>query len=107
MFKRKNRVPGNVGFNNALILSTLLFTIKIKKNGLSINRFAVIVSKKIDLRATIRNKVKRLVRIIIEELYKTIDEGYDTLFIAKKGILKKTKNEIHMSIKEVLGKKTF
>lgn len=107
MFKRKNRVPWNIRFSDAYSFSVPLFTIKIKKNEFLYTRFSVIVSKKIDKRATSRNKIKRLVRSIFEEFYKNMVKGYDILFIAKENIFKKTKKEIKEAIEKMLTKEGF
>lgn len=107
MFKRKNRVPGNTRFRNAYLFSTPLFEIKIKKNKLPFNRFAVVVAKKIDKRATVRNKIKRLVRSILQELYGSMITGLDLIFIGKKNILKTTSVQIKKNMENLLKKEGF
>lgn len=94
MFKRENR----------LVRGAPEFILKVKENGLLINRFRIVVSKKIDKRAVVRNKIKRMFRSGMVELNKNMIVGHDILFIAKIGSLNKTKEEIGISIKNALEK---
>lgn len=104
MFKRENRLAAGVRFNNSYSFSTSQFVLKIRKNGLALNRFGIIVSKKIDKRAVGRNKIKRAFREALISLMKNMVFGYDMLFIAKPGILNKTKEEIERLAEESLRK---
>lgn len=97
-------MPWGIRFNNSRLLSVPLFTIKTKENGLLFNRFAIIVSKKVDKRAVVRNRIKRLIGSCIEELYKNLRPGYDAIFIVKKGAIGKTRQEFCWEIKYNLGK---
>ncbi|MBI2028651.1 MAG: ribonuclease P protein component [Candidatus Levybacteria bacterium] len=104
MFKRQNRLPRGVGFYNSNFFSTPFFVLKVKGNGLIVNRFGIVVSKKIDKRSTVRNKIKRIFRSILIDLNKDIISGQDMLFIVKKEILNKTNNKIDLQIRGVLEK---
>ncbi len=104
MFKRENRLVPGVRFNNSYNFSVPQFVLKTKKNGLTLNRFGVVVSKKIDKRAVGRNKIKRVFRDTLYELNKNIIPGHDILFIVRIGILNKTKEEIRFLIKDSLQK---
>jgi len=104
MFKKENRLVSSVRFNNSFSLSVPQFVIKKKINGLPVNRFGVVVSKKIDKRAVVRNRIKRMFRIALLDLNKNMLAGHDILFIVKIGSLNKTEGEIHVSIKNALEK---
>lgn len=104
MFKRENRLVSNVRFNNSYSLSVPEFVLKKRKNGLLLNRFGIVVSKKIDKRATVRNKIKRIFRNVLSDLNNNMMPGHDILFIAKNSSLSKTKEEINISIKNALEK---
>ncbi len=99
MFKKENRLKAGVGFSNSNNYSAPQFILKIKKNGLLVNRFGIVVSKKIDKRAVVRNRIKRMLRDICVKLNKNMVAGRDILFIVKKEILGKTKEE-NMTISE-------
>jgi len=107
MFKKEFRLDRNVKFNNSFTFSAPEFVLKGKKNGLIVNRFGIVVSKKIDKRATARNKIKRIFRSSLLDLNKNMTVGHDILFIVKIGILGKKKEEIQLAIKSVLEKAGF
>ncbi|MBI2430793.1 MAG: ribonuclease P protein component [Candidatus Levybacteria bacterium] len=83
MFKKKYRLSARVYLRQALVIHTLFFTLRIAKSSLPFSRFGFVVSKKIDQRSVVRNKVKRKVRLCIEELITRIKGGYDMLFYIK------------------------
>src|SRR3989344_8979389 len=81
--------------------SSLFFVAKLRKNTLSHNRYAFIVSKKIDSRATVRNRIRRLFQasVVASSISKT---GYDILFIAKKNALYATREKLVDNIQKTL-----
>jgi ribonuclease P protein component len=107
MFKRENRLVSGVSFKNSYLFATPEFVLKEVKNGLPINRFGIIVSKKIDKRAVVRNKVKRIFRTVLADLDKKMKKGHDILIIVKKGILNKAKEEISLILENVVVKSNF
>jgi len=96
-------LPGVV-FSAGRSFSTQFFLIKVIENGLGLNRFGIIVSKKIDKRAVARNRIKRLISSCIEELYKDMGFGYDMLFIVKRSALGKTREEFLEAMKDIFRK---
>lgn len=104
MFKRENRLVYGVKFNNSYNFSVPQFILKTKSNGLLLNRFGIVVSKKIDKKAVIRNKIKRIFRSSLVDLNNNMTVGHDILFIVKPGILSKKKEEIQLAIKSTLEK---
>jgi|GEM_PF-4605082 len=103
MFKKENRVPGQIKFNNARRYSTSLFTVKTKDNELKLNRFAIVVSKNIYKKSTARNKAKRLLRSVIEKIEMKKEEGKDILIIVKGDVLKAVKGDLAKHLNEVLS----
>jgi len=104
MFKRENRLVPEVKFNNSNLIANPQFILKEKGNGLSINRFGIVVSKKIDKRAVARNRIKRFLRTTLVNLYGKMSTGHDILIIVKKEILSKTKEENQLAIENALRK---
>lgn len=104
MFKRENRLVPGVRFNNSYQLFSPEFVLKEKGNGLLLNRFGIVVSKKIDKRAVVRNSIKRIFRQALSDFNKDMMPGHDILFIARIGILNKTKEENYGIIKNALRK---
>lgn len=107
MFKRENRLAAGVRFNSSRFFTTPLFVLKVKENNLNLNRFGIVVSKKIDKRAVARNKIKRIFRSSLIALNKNMTVGHDILYIAKSGIINKTKEEACLLIKDSLQKAGF
>jgi len=79
---------------------TPLFSVKLRKNDVGHNRFAFIISKKIDKRAVVRNTLKRRMAAAVTAL-EVKDSGYDHIFYMKKAALEKTQEELEMAIKEL------
>jgi ribonuclease P protein component len=104
MFKRENRLVPGIKFNNSFLLATPQFVLKEKVNNLNINRFGIVVSKKIDKKAVGRNKIKRFFRTVILNLENKMNQGHDILLIIKKGIIGKTKEENILTVKQALTK---
>src|SRR3989344_7942960 len=104
MFKRENRLVRGVRFKNSYSFSVPQFVLKKRKNGLLLNRFGIVVSKKIDKRAVVRNKVKRIFRNVLSDLNSNMISGHDILFIVKIGSLNKSGEEINISVKNALEK---
>ena|SRR3989338_4190251 len=104
MFKKENRLVPGIKFNNSYFTTVPQFVLKEKGNELSINRFGIVVSKKIDKRATVRNSIKRFFRNTLRSLYGKMSAGHDILIIVKKGISGKTEEENMLAIENVLRK---
>lgn len=104
MLKRKFRIPKGIRFNNSRLISGPFFTIKVRENGFPFSRFTIITSKKIDKRAVIRNRIRRLISSCIEELYENVKPGFDMIFIVKKGAIGKKRTELCLEIKHILEK---
>ncbi|MBI4096302.1 MAG: ribonuclease P protein component [Candidatus Levybacteria bacterium] len=104
MFKRGSRLAAGVRFDNSYSFSTSQFVLKLRENGLSLNRFGIIVSKKVDKRAVGRNKIKRMFRNVLVSLSKNMISGHDILFITRSGVLSKTKEENQKIVESAMEK---
>lgn len=104
MFKRENRLVSGIKFNNSYLSANSQFILKEKKNGLTVNRFGIVVSKKIDKRAVVRNRVKRFFRTALMNLFGKMSAGHDILIIVKKGIVGKAKEENRLEIERAFIK---
>ena len=103
MLRREFRIPKGLRFNNSRLFSSPLFTIKVRENGLTFNRFAIIVSKKVDKRAVVRNRIRRLISSSLEELYNKLKQGRDAIFIVRRDAINKSREDFFKEIKYVLG----
>lgn len=102
MFKKENRLVKGLRFNSSRPISVPGLIIRERKNDLLLNRFGVVVSKKIDKRAVGRNRVKRMLRDILLDLNKNMVTGHDILVVARVEIKNKTKEENYSAIEAVM-----
>lgn len=100
MLQRKYRLPAYAKLNNSHVVVTHFFIAKYQKNILGYNRFGFVVSKQVDKRATIRNRVKRIVRSSVED--KTTLGSYDTLFVLKRTVVAAARKEIENEMGKVV-----
>ena len=103
MFKRQYRIQSGVRITSSQAIATPFFHLKKGLNHLAVSRFGFVVSKKIDKRAVVRNRTRRVLRSIVEDLFPDIKTGFDLLFIIKKPIEKRTE-ELEKEVKDVLEK---
>lgn len=60
--------------------------VKLVVNGLTFNRFGLIVSNKVSKLAVDRNRVKRRLRSCLEQLSPKLKIGYDIVVVTRPGI---------------------
>lgn len=101
MLKKKYRLSVLKRKRNEKTISSPLFTIKYLASGEDISKFAFIITKRIDKRAVVRNKIKRSLSKGLEEILEKIIPGRNFIFIPKKEILEKSKEEVAENVKEV------
>lgn len=107
MLAKKYRLPWRIKFEkDALFFSSDLFNLRVRQNSLLYNRYAVLVGKKIDKRATVRNRIRRLIYTAIGELFEKSQKGLDFLFIIKKTAIGKGKKDFVEAI-NLLKDKVF
>lgn len=102
MLPKQFRLPATTHFRSSRTLSTPLFTLKIQENNLLVNRYGIVISKKVEPTAVGRNRAKRQVRSIIESGYLSA-KGKDVLCIAKKPLLHATREEIAQVLDQILS----
>lgn len=84
MFEKRLRFPFKKGMPKTNLSSTQ-FLLRYGQNNLNHARFAVVVSKKIDKKATSRNKIKRRVISVIKKVWGK-ELPFDFVFIVRKEI---------------------
>lgn len=92
MLKKIFRLP-KTKLNKAQTFTLQNVVLKVSENGIGAKRFGFVVSKKIDKRAVVRNKTKRILRTFVQERLDKIKSGYDFLFIAKSSVENNSKLE--------------
>ncbi len=101
MFKKTSRYSFKKGLPGKSLVSPS-FVLRYEENSQQEAKFAVVVSKKVDKRATVRNKIKRKFLNILKE--SSADQKESLVFFLKKVSLDKTDEELKKEIKEVLNK---
>lgn len=100
MLKKINRLSKVREFRANRTIQGKTIVLKISEENNLAPRFAFIVSKKIDKRAVIRNKIKRKLSKSIEEVLEKI-QNRNYLIIAKKELLNdNNKNEMKLILEK-------
>ena len=85
-------------FNNAF------FIVKVVENKISFSRFAFVAPLKSFKKAVDKNKIKRLMREGVKNIYPLIKKGFDIMIIAKEKSKECNFKEIEENIKDVLSR---
>lgn len=107
MLKKKFRANPRTRIKPTSSFSNRFVALRFSQNNSSYNRYAFVVSKRIDKKATARNRIKRLVRKCIEEKDKDLKKGYDMIFIIRKNITDLSSASINEQVKEILVKSSL
>src|SRR5579872_1421947 len=103
MLAKQFRLPASVVVKAPLLFSDNTFAIKTQKNDLPLSRFGFVIGKSVDKRSTERNRIKRMVRSLIEDKWLSLP-GYDVLFIFRPGSAALTREDAEKKIDLTLGK---
>ena len=102
MLKRENRLSRILRRVGEKKYFSPLFQVRISENNDNKARFGFIVSKKIDKRAVVRNKTKRVLRDAAKTLIDNV-LGKDIIIIAKKDLSFKEKEEVKKELGNILN----
>lgn len=87
--------------------ATKFFTLRTRQNNLLHSRFGFVVTKKIDTRAVVRNRIRRIFSSCIEKTRDSIRVGFDMLFVVKKQAIGMSYHQLFESIKTLLIKEEY
>lgn len=107
MLKKQYRLNAQTRFTQASSFFTPFFTLLVQKNELTHNRYGFVVSKKVDKKAVIRNRIRRQVRSCIEKNFGSIKNGYDMLFLVKKNAANKETSALCEALLGIFKKGNF
>ncbi len=100
MLKKESRITKKKEFDQIFLKGKSRYTdilgVKSLENGLTFNRFGLIVSNKVSKKAVIRNLLRRRLRSIVYKL--ELKNGFDCLVIVQKNMLDKSQTEIEKSL---------
>ena len=94
MLKKKFRLSRVSKLGRAKTINTPFFLIKYIESGEIVSKFAFIISKRVDKKAVLRNKVKRFLSNAVIQSLSNLNKSYTVIFIAKKEILAVTQQEL-------------
>ena len=101
MLKKENRITKKKEFDQIFSKGRSRYTdflgVKSLNNGLTFNRFGIIISNKVSKKAVTRNLIRRRIRSELSKFGLTT--GFDAIIIVQPVILKKTQTEIGESLK--------
>jgi ribonuclease P protein component len=104
MLKKQNRLSRITKKRGDKLFTFPLFNLRVSDNGEETTKFAFIVSKKIDKRAVVRNRTKRVLRSGIEEIVGKVNGGKNIIIVAKKALIPGQKKEISDLLQGVFRK---
>jgi len=102
MLARQYRLPRSVAFHNARVLVTPYFKVLVRENNLSHNRFGFVVSKKIDKRAVMRNRLRRILATAVSQ--NLLSDSKDMLLMVKQSFVKEKTQEITSLVQSTMEK---
>jgi len=71
------------------------------------SRFGFVISTKIDKRATVRNRIKRLLREAVRARLAKVPNGFDLVFVVRPKIVSKSYEEVCAEVDKILSKVSF
>lgn len=103
MFKKTFRYSFKKGLPREIFISPS-FILRYKKKDLQDSKYGVVVSKKVDKRAVVRNSIKRRFLNVLKDVFLEKESLYDLVFFLKKVSLSKNKEDLDQEIKTALSK---
>jgi len=108
MFPKERRIRNSKEFKRIYQRGSFfggdLLSINFLANRLSFSRLGIVVNRKIEPKATKRNKIKRRFREAARKLYEGLPAGYDIIITIKKPAIDAEFSKIEHEVKEVFEK---
>ena len=107
MLAKQYRLPPYIRIPNKMSVDTPLFVFKAGINTLPHSRFGFVVRKAVDKRATVRNRMRRLIRSCIEEMLPNMAPGIDMLFLLKRPLLEMKREALYNTLYGFLKERQY
>ena len=104
MLKRKYRLSAGNRLQQPSVIHTQFFTLNVAKSSLPYNRYGFVISKKIDKRASVRNKAKRKLRWCVEKIQERVPGGHDMIFYLKKNVIQTPSSTLCSQMEHIFKK---
>ena len=109
--KRNSRISGIKEINETTRggrrITTEAFVAHINRSKTAESRAVIVISKKIDKRAVVRNKLRRRISEILRECFSKMDTPVDVVIHARPEIKNFNFNQLLISLKNVLACDSF
>lgn len=102
MLAKKYRLDARARLQNAQTYASPLFTLRLNSTSNERSRIGIVVSKKVDKRATVRNRVRRRLSASIEELLPKFKKAVDMRFFVKLQAAESSKKELFQEVQTQL-----
>lgn len=102
MLKKQQRYSFKEGMPKYKFI-TPFFVLRYQKNPLGLMKLGVVVSKKVDMKATKRNSIKRKLVHVIKEITKKNSIPFDLVFFVKKSLVEQKKPFLIEEVKKALS----
>ncbi len=106
MLKKEHRLSIKGKLKTIKTIHTPYFILKTAKSENGV-KFGIIVGKKVDKRAVVRNRIKRQLNEAISKCIPWVIPGNDFLIIVKKEALQKETEKLTTELKKVLSKEGY
>lgn len=112
MLPKENRLTDDYDFRRVKRLGKIyhspIFSLTVAPRKISgPSRFGFVISTKIDKRATVRNRIKRLLREAVRKQLEKTPNGFDLVFVVRPRIVGKSYEEVGAEVDKVLSKVSF
>lgn len=104
MIPREFRLPSSIKLAHSRFSTNQFFSVKIASNACGYNRYAFVVSKTIDKKATVRNKLRRVLREFVWQVVQKRTISKDMIFVVRKNFLKEPRETFEQVITQELQK---
>jgi len=104
MLKKQNRLGKITRLKSDKLFTFPLFNVRVSESKEETTRFAFIVSKKIDKKAVVRNRTKRVLRKAVEEIIGKINTGKNITIVLKKALIPGQAKEVSGLLQESFTK---
>lgn len=104
MLKKKYRLRPRNKLQQPRVYRTQFFTLNVVNSNLPYNRYGFVISKKVDKRASVRNKAKRKLRWCIEKIQERVSGGHDMLFYLKKNVIQTPSPTLYSLVEQIFKK---
>ncbi len=78
--------------------------LRFAENNLSQSRFGIVVSKKVSLKATERNRIKRKIGEAIREILPSVKKGWDVVVLVAPSFLSRGEDLCEAAVKDIFKK---